>query len=276
MLDVSEIAVFSEASPRVRRVGGDRPWLWLAGGWEDMLRAGRVSLAWAALFVAVGAVLIGGAALLGIYEAILPLAAGFPLLAPILVIGLYEVSRRIEAGETVSLKTPLAAWSRNAGQLGIMGFVLGFVFLAWMRIATLLFAWFFGTGSITGADFVTQVVLSSGNALFLVIGSIVGAMLALLVFAISAVSLPMLLDRDRENAFTAIATSVAAVRANPRAMLLWAFLVVSFTGAGLLLGLVGLVLTLPLVAHATWHAYRDLVARDFAAAAPTTPTSPGD
>ena len=275
MLDKSEIAVFSEASPRVRRVGGDRPWLWLAGGWEDMLRAGRVSFAWAALFVAVGAALIGGAAALGIYEAILPLAAGFPLLAPILVIGLYEVSRRIEAGEKVNLTTPLLALRRNAGQFGIMGFVLGFVFLAWMRIATLLFAWFFGARAFNAGEFASQVVLSGANALFLVIGSAIGAALALLVFAISAVSLPMLLDRDKADAFTAIATSVAAVRANPRAMLLWAFLIVSFTGAGLLLGLVGLVLTLPLVAHATWHAYRDVVARDHGAAEAPTPTSPG-
>ncbi len=276
MLEKSEIAVFSEISPRVRRVSGDRPWIWLAGGWEDVLRAGRVSFAWAALFVAVGAVLIGGAALLGAYEAILPLAAGFPLLAPILVIGLYEVSRRIEAGETVTMRTPLAALGRNAGQLGVMGFVLGFVFLAWMRIATLLFALFFGTRDFNAGEFLSEVVLSGANALFLAVGTAIGAALALLVFAISAVSLPMLLDRDRDNAFTAIATSVAAVRANPRAMLLWAFLIVAFTGAGLLLGLVGLVLTLPLVAHATWHAYRDLVARDAGAAEISTSMSPGD
>jgi uncharacterized membrane protein len=267
MLDRNEIPVFPDVSPRIRRVGGDRPWIWLAGGWEDMRRAGRVSYAWAFLFVAVGAALIGAAAALGAYEAILPLAAGFPLLAPILVIGLYEVSRRIEAGEKVTLATPLLAWRRNAGQIGFMGFVLGFVFLAWVRIATLLFAWFFGTGAFTGADFVNQIVLSGANALFLVIGTAIGAVLALVVFAISAVSLPMLLDRET-NIFVAIAASVAAVRANPRAMLLWAFLIVSFTGAGLLLGLVGLVLTLPLVAHATWHAYRDIVSRDLVAGDP--------
>ena len=261
MLDRVEIPVFSEASPRVRQVGIDRPWIWLAGGWEDMLRAKRVSLGWALIFVAVGAALVGGAAAIGAYEAILPLAAGFPLLAPILVIGLYEVSRRIGAGEPVTFATPLAAWRRNAGQIGIMGFVLGFIFLAWMRIATLLFAWFFGATSFSVADFLNQVVLSGANALFLVIGGIIGAFLALVVFAISAVSLPMLLDKET-NVFVAIATSVAAVRANPRPMLLWAFLIVSFTGAGLVLGLVGLVLTLPLVAHATWHAYRDLVAVD--------------
>jgi uncharacterized membrane protein len=270
MLDKTEIPVLSEASPRVRRVGPSRPWTWLASGWDDMLRSGRVSFAWGGVFVAVGAALIGGAAAIGIHEAMLPLAAGFPLVAPILVIGLYEVSRRIEAGEKVTFTTPLAAWRRNTSQIGIMGFVLGFVFLAWLRIATLLFAWFFGTGSFTGADFLQQIVLTSANGFFLVIGTAIGAVLALVVFAISAASLPMLLDREKANAFTAIATSVAAVRANPRAMLLWAFLIVTFTGAGVLLGLVGLVLSLPLVAHATWHAYRDLVAID--EAPPSTST----
>lgn len=263
MLDRIEIAVFSEASPRVRRVGNDRPWLWLAGGWEDMRRAAGVSVAWALIFVAVGAALTGGLAALGAYEAILPLAAGFPLVAPILVIGLYEVSRRLERGEAVDFKTPLLAWRRNAGQIGFLGFVLGFVFLAWMRIATLLFAWFFGTAPFAAGDFLNQVVLSGANILFLAIGTGIGAVLALVVFAISAVSVPMLLDRE-VNVFTAIATSVAAVRANPRPMLLWALLIVLFTGAGLLLALVGLILTLPLVAHATWHAYRELVAAETA------------
>ena len=263
MLERVEIAVFSEASPRVRRLGNERPWQWLASGWEDMLRAGRISLAWALIFVAVGAGLIGGLAALGAYEAILPLAAGFPLLAPILVIGLYEVSRRLERGEAVDFGTPLAAWRRNAGQIGFLGFVLGFIFLAWMRIATLLFAGFFGTATFTSGDFLNQIVLSGANILFLVTGTAIGAVLALVVFAISAVSIPMLLDRE-VNVFTAIATSVAAVRANPRPMLLWALLIVLFTGAGLLLALVGLVLTLPLVAHATWHAYRDLVAHEAA------------
>jgi uncharacterized membrane protein len=261
MIDQAEISVFPESSPRVRVVGTDRPWAWLALGWEDMRRSARVSLAWALIFVAFGAVLIGSLAALGLYEVILPLAAGFPLLAPILVVGLYEVSRRLERGEPVDFKTPLAAWKRNAGQIGFFGFVLGFFFLAWLRIATLLFAWFFGTQSFGLGDFVGQVILSGANILFLVVGTAIGAVLAAVVFAISAVSVPMLLDRET-NVFTALATSWAAVRANPRPMLLWALLIVLFTGAGLALALVGLVLTLPLVAHATWHAYRETVAAD--------------
>jgi len=264
MAESAEIAVFSGASPRIRVVGMDRPWLWLARGLEDMRRSAPVSYLWSLLFVAVGCALLGGLALLGFYEAILPVAAGFPLVAPILVVGLYEMSRRLERGEPVDVKTPLAAWRRNTSQIGILGFVLGFVFLAWLRIATLLFALFFGTQAFSGvADFASQVVFTGGNIFFLAIGTAVGAVFAVAVFAIAAISVPMLLDRD-VSVFTAIATSCAAVRANPRPMLLWAVLVVLFTGAGLLIALAGLVLTLPLVAHATWHAYRDLVAPDAA------------
>jgi uncharacterized membrane protein len=263
MLKRDEIAVFADASPRVRVVGMEAPWTWLARGWEDMRRAARVSLGWSLIFVAAGAALLAAMALLGIYEAILPLAAGFPLMAPILVVGLYEVSRRLERGEALDFKTPLAALRRNAGQIGFVGFVLGFIFLAWMRIATLLFAWFFGTKPFTASGFLNEVVLSGSNALFLLIGTAIGAVLALVVFALSAVSIPMLLDRE-SNVFTAMATSWAAVRANPRPMLLWALLIALFTASGLGLALAGLVLTLPLIAHATWHAYRDLVVHDAA------------
>ena len=261
MTERAEISVFSDASPRVRVVGMDRPWLWLARGWEDMRRAARVSFAWALVFVIAGAALIGGLAALGVYQAILPVAAGFPLVAPSLVVGLYEISRRLERGEPIDFKTPLAAWRRNAGGLGLLGFVLGFFLLAWLRLAMLLFALFFGTAQFTAADFLSQVVFSGTNIAFLLVGTAIGAVLAAIVFAISAVSAPMLLDRE-VSVFTAIATSCAAVRANPRPMLLWALLVFLFIGAGLLLALVGLVLTLPLIAHATWHAYRDMVATD--------------
>jgi uncharacterized membrane protein len=259
MPEVLDTAGSPSAAAPIRVVAGHRPWLWLARGWDDALRSNSVSFAWSALFVVAGGAAIGGLAALGAYEAILPLAAGFPLVAPILVVGLYEVSRRIEAGEAVDIMTPLAAWRRNAGQIGIFGFVLGFVFLAWMRTATLLFAWFFGTSPFTGVEeFVRQAVISGTNIAFLVVGSVIGVVFAALVFTISVVSVPMLLDRET-SVFSAMAASWAAVRANPRPMLLWAVLIVLFTTAGLALALIGLIVTLPLVAHATWHAYRDLV-----------------
>ena len=258
MASQAEVAVFPASSPRVRVVGVDRPWAWLARGWDDMRRGARVSFAWAFVFVAIGASLMGLLVAFGRYELIPALIAGFPLVAPILVVGLYEVSRRIERGEPIDFKTPLAALKRNASQLGLLGFVLGFIFLAWMRIATLLFAWTFGTETINLGDFAQSLFASGSSVAFLVIGTAIGAVLATVVFAICAVSVPMLLDRETD-VFTAMATSCVAVRANPRPMLLWAFLIALFIGAGFALALVGLMLTLPLVAHATWHAYRDIV-----------------
>lgn len=253
--------MFAGASPKVRRIGAGRPWLWLAAGWEDFRRTARIGLAWGLLFVAVGIALVGGAIYLGLYALVLPLAAGFMLVAPILVVGLYEVSRRLETGEAVTMATPLAAWRRNAGQIGFMGFALGFFFLVWMRVAQLLFAAFFSDAPPTLEGFLSAVVFSRANLGFLALGTAIGAVLATLVFAITVVSVPMLLDRDT-SVPTAIATSVAAVRVNPRAMLVWAAIIVLFVGAGMLTGFLGLIVALPLMAHATWHAYRDLVVRE--------------
>jgi len=130
--------------------------------------------------------------------------------------------------------------------------------LAWVRIATLLFALFFSDVN-PGLERLIQWTLFSPSSLpFLVVGGAVGAALAVVVFAISAVSLPLLLDRD-ENVFTAIATSVTAVRLNWQAMALWAALIVVFTGLGIVTLFIGLAVTLPLIGHATWHAYKDLV-----------------
>lgn len=260
MTEPADVTSETESSPSVRIIGTDRPWAWLARGLEDMRASRGVSLVWALAFTLAGAGMIAGLAALGLYDAILPLAAGFPLVAPILVVGLYEISRRLERGERVSLWTPLAALRRNTGQLALLGFALGFAFLAWMRIALLLFALFFGTSPITGADFVSQVVLTGGNLVFLAIGTAIGAVLAAIVFAVSVISVPLLLDRDT-SVFAAVATSWTAVRANAAPMLLWAVLIALLVGAGLALALVGLVVTLPLIAHATWHAYRDVVAK---------------
>lgn len=261
MTESADIASSSETDPPVRTIGMDRPWVWLARGLGDLRASRGVSLFWALCFTVGGAGMIAGLAALGAYDAILPLAAGFPLVAPILVVGLYEISRRLERGEAVGYLTPFAALRRNSGQLALLGFALGFAFLVWMRVALLLFALFFGTAPVTGADFVSQIVLTSGNLVFLAAGTIIGAGFAVIVFAVSVVSVPLLLDRNT-NVFAAVATSWSAVRANPGPMLLWALLIGLFIGAGLLLALVGLVVTLPLIAHATWHAYRDVVASE--------------
>jgi len=254
----AEVAVFHGPSPKIRKVGMNSPWTWIARGWDDFRAASKVSLMYGLGFAVVGLLLLAATIFLDLYYLTLPVAAGFFLVAPILVVGVYEISRTLGAGKPVTMATPFQAWRHNGGQIGFMGFVLGLFFLAWIRLATLLFALFFGSSPPDIANFIDKVVLSGANIPFLIVGTGIGAVLSAIVFAISVVSVPMLLDR-KTNVFVAIATSAVAVRENIMPMLAWAILIVLFTGAGMAFGVIGLAVTLPLIAHGTWHAYKDLV-----------------
>jgi uncharacterized membrane protein len=175
-----------------------------------------------------------------------------------LAVGLYHVSRTFEQGGTPTLAGALNAWRPVVGQLAALAFVLLFVYMVWVRIAFLIFMIFFGVDGPAPDTFFTEVFLQPRSVPFLVIGTASGAVLALVVFAISAVSIPMILDRDA-SVLTAVVTSVKAVAANPGPMLLWAVLIVVFMFAGIASMFIGLVFALPLIGHATWHAYRELV-----------------
>ena len=158
----------------------------------------------------------------------------------------------------MSFGDTLAAWQRNGGQIGLMGVALLLLMFAWLRLAAMIFMLFFGLEPPSLDTLVQQTVLSADALPFLIIGSAVGAVLALIAFAISVISIPLLLDHPESNVITAITTSVNAVRTNPAAMLFWGALVVLFVGAGLVTFLLGLIITLPLIGHASWHAYQDL------------------
>jgi uncharacterized membrane protein len=245
-------------SAAVRVVDLDRPWSWLARGFQDLRRAPEVGFIYGLVFTAVGYTLA-----FGLYAAdqvflILPLGGGFLLVAPMLAVGLYRVSATLEAGGKPSVVEALSAWRPVIGQLAVLAFVLVFAYLIWLRIAFLIFMLFFGLRSPAPETFFNEVFLQPESVPFLVIGTGSGAILALFVFSISAVSIPMILDRNA-SVLTAIVTSVRAVLANPGPMLLWAALIVVFTAAGLASLFIGLVVMLPLIGHATWHAYRDLV-----------------
>lgn len=250
--------VFATPSPRVRAVPVDRPWSWLAAGWADLRRAPRVSFAYGAVLAGASILFVLALVLAGQAFLVLPLAAGFFLVAPVLAVGLYETSRCLAAGEPATLAAALGAVRANPAQIALMGLVLMLINLAWVRIATLLFALFFAEAT-PGWDRMVDALLFSPESLpFLAVGTLIGAALAATTFAIGVVAIPMLLDRDTD-VFTAIATSVAVVRRNPRPMALWAGLIVVFTAFGLAALLVGLALAMPLIGHASWHAYRDLV-----------------
>jgi uncharacterized membrane protein len=252
------IPVLSGPGPAIQRADTEQPWSWLASGWRDLRRAPGVSLVYGVVFSAGGFVLSATIWLFDVFYLVLPLAAGFLLLAPILSVGLYDVSRRLGAGEAVSLGQAVLAWRKNETQIALMGLALVLFMMAWMLLAMIIFALFFSSRLPDPQNFISEVFLSAESIPFLIIGTGVGAILAALVFAISAISIPMLLDRE-VDVLTAVVTSLAAVRHNPGAMAVWAGLIVLFAGAGLVTAFLGLIITLPLIGHATWHAYRSLV-----------------
>lgn len=255
-----DVTGMGAAAPvRIQRVPPDRPWVWLAAGWKDLMAAPHVGFVYGGALTAAGWLLVLLLFQLGAAWAILPATAGFFLIAPILASGLYETSRRRELGEPVSLGLALSGFRRNAPQLTLMGAALLLVHLFWVRIAGLLFAVFFGLGFSPPIEQLPAALLRSDQLLpFLVIGTLAGLVLAAAAFSIAVVSIPMIVDRN-VTAMEAIVTSIRTVAENPQAMAFWAALIVVFTAMALVPFFLGLALVLPVIGHATWHAYRDLV-----------------
>ncbi len=253
------IAVFPAPRPRIRQVPVDRPWIWLAAGWRDLWAAHVCSFAIGASVVAAGWLAIALLLWIDLPYLVLPLSAGFFFVGPFMAVGLYEISRRLEGGLAVDIETTLLAWRRNPDQIALMGALLLLLHLAWMRVAQLLFALFQWQFVPSWEKFLDLAWYSARSLPFLVTGVLTGAAMAALAFAVGAFAMPYLLDRRTANLFEAIATSVAAVRLNWRPMLLWAGLIVFLVALAMIPGLLGLVIVLPVVGHASWHAYRDIV-----------------
>ncbi|WP_448207348.1 DUF2189 domain-containing protein [Azospirillum sp. sgz302134] len=247
--------------PRIRRVDADRPWVWLSAGWRDFCASPVIGLAYGLLAVVSSFVLVAGLAMYDLHYLILPMAAGFMLLGPVLAVGLYETSRLLERGERPTLARVAGAYHRNGVQIAGIGLTLMLALLAWIRVAFLIFALFFSMEPPAFDQLIDRIFFSAETIPFLLTGTIVGGVIATAVFAISVVSIPMLLDRETD-AFTAMATSIAVVRENWKPMAAWAFLITLFTAAGMVTGFLGLALALPLIGYSSWHCYRDLVGAD--------------
>jgi uncharacterized membrane protein len=255
------VTSFDVVVPTIRRVELDRPWQWLAQGWRDLTRAPLVSIWLGLVFAVVSWLLTFGLWWRGYLYLVLPMATGFMIVGPILAIGFYEISRRLAAGERVDLLSAFAVFRRNPRQIAVMGFILLLVLLTWIRIAAMIFMLYWGLEPPSFQDLIVNTFLRASSLPFLIVGMGVGGLFAFLAFAISAVSIPMLADQPRVDAITAIVTSVRAVRENLGPMLLWAALIAAATGVGLATLYLGLIVTVPLLGYATWHAYRDLVSR---------------
>lgn len=243
----------------IERVAFDAPWAWLAAGWRDLWAAPRISLTYGALFSAMSMGLTLALAAGGLEALVLSLAGGFLFIGPIAAIGLYETSRRLKAGERVSLRIITTSVFRAPGQFGFFGAILAFAYFVWMQLALLMLMLFLGSRPLPPAsEFIPTLLFTPHGLGLLVSGTVVGGMLAFVVFAISAISVPLLMTRPMD-AVSAIAASVAAVRLNPAVMTLWAALIAGLMAFGMVTLFVGLVIAFPLVGHATWHACDDLM-----------------
>ncbi|MCU0838299.1 MAG: DUF2189 domain-containing protein [Rhodospirillales bacterium] len=248
------VSAFPFAS-NVRRVGNEEPFAWLAAGWRDLRRGGRVSLAYGLIFVGTGFALTAGLGFTGHAYLIGPLVGGFLLVGPALTVGLYQISRDLAAGRRPSLISALTAWRQNPVPLLGLGLLLVAFLIVWLRIAVVQFAVFFPYDRMNLKAMVNTVFFTIDGWAYLAVGTAIGAVFSTVAFAVGAFSLPMLLDR-RAHLLEAIGSSVAAVVLNIRAMVLWAALIVIFTLAGIVTLFAGLAVILPLIGHATWHAYR--------------------
>ncbi len=234
----------------------DDPWRWISAGSRDMWAMPNISLFYGVLFAGISLVLAFSLFLAELSSVVLPLAAGFMLVGPLFAVGLYEASRRLETGEPLTLRDVLLVKTESPAQLAFLGALLMLALLAWMRIATLLFALFFGLeGFPPLQDFLPTLAFTPYGLGLVVVGTGVGALIAFAVFAVSALSVPMLMHRDMD-AVSAVLESVRVVRENPGPMLLWAWIVAVVMAVGMATFFVGMIVAFPLVGHATWHAYR--------------------
>ena len=243
------------AMPAVRTVGAGAPFGWLARGYADFRAHPLPSLFYGACFAAMGwliAVVFEHAA-----AYVSSLVTGFFLVGPFLATRLSALSRRRARGEPAWLAPTLDAWRPNVGSLGVFALVLAVVLLVWARASLVVFALFYTSEMPSVHGFLSQ-VLSLDNVEFLVAYACVGGFFALLVFAISVVSVPMMLDRGTDGV-VAVLTSARAFAANLPAMIVWAATIVVVIAAGFALLFLGLVVAAPVIGHATWHAYRALV-----------------
>jgi uncharacterized membrane protein len=238
--------------PNTLRMGD--PWRWLALGWQDYRRAPALGLFYGVVFV------VMGWAIAKVFEHAPPytlaLSGGFLLVGPFLCLGIYRVSQRLEQGVKPEFADSVLAWEAKIGQLGIFGFVLLVLEMLWARATLVVFAVTFdGMPDFKGS---LLALLNPENMSFIVAWAALGALFAGLIFAFTVVSMPMILDR-KTDAITGALTSFRLVLTQPGVMLQWGLMISVIIFVSMLPGFVGLILTGPLIGHATWHAYRAAV-----------------
>lgn len=256
MSHVPDIHAVEVTAPRIRHIDADRPLAWLRAGWRDIKANPLPSLAYGLLFGLGGDMII--LALLGHPHLLTVAISGFFLVAPLLAAGLYELSRSQARGERLYFIDSLRCFRRNPLSIAYFGLLLGLVVLFWERISAVAFALIAIDSPATASAYLSDLILGGEHFAFTATWMALGCLLAFGVFAISVVTVPLLLDRDAD-VVTAMAASLRAFDRNPGPLLFWGVLIVALTLLGFATLLFGLVVIMPLLGHASWHAYRDLV-----------------
>jgi len=232
-----------------------RPLGWLAAGWRDFMRCPLPGLLHGLLLAVFGAALFWAAR--SQFWLLSGAFSGFLLVAPILATGLYAVSRALQRSGRADLAVSLRAWRPRDGRLVVFGVLLAFAGTGWVMTSASLITAFAGAPVPSPQAFMKVVVLADEGRLFETWLAL-GGLLAAPVFASSVVAIPLLLDREI-SVLGAVFTSWRVVMDNPVTLAFWAALIALLTVAGMVLAMLGLVVVVPLLAHASWHAYRDLV-----------------
>lgn len=229
-------------------------------GLADLMAAPLFSLFFGVVFSIIGIIIWMLLFVQGSSYWVAPLAAGFPLIGPFAAIGLYEISRLREAGAPITWPAVLGAVIREGRfQTPSYAFIVLFVFLIWVYLAHLVFALTFGLKPLTNVMTSFELLLSTEGITMLIIGTLVGAAIATLLFVISVVSVPLLMEREID-VVSAIITSVRAVLASTQPMLFWGIVIAVTCALAMLPLFLGMIFAFPLLGHASWHLYRRTVA----------------
>jgi len=229
----------------------------LAAGWGDFRAYPAFGLFFAAIYVVAGMLLYFALFNRGEIGWLVPAAAGFPILAPFIAVGLYEVSRRREAGLPMSWGAILGALrGRGDDQILSMGVIVFVAFAFWLMVAHGIFAIFLAESGIGSESL--ELFRTGAGIMMLVVGGIVGGLMALAFYSITVVSLPILVDRDIDF-ITAIIVSLATVRSNKFVLLTWAVMIAVALFIAMIPLFLGLLVVLPVLGHATWHLFRRAV-----------------
>jgi len=241
----------SEGLPFVapcRSIGLDAPLRWVVLGWRDTRAGGLTSLTCGAAIVVLSFAVVGVSARFGAGWMLLVLLSAFIFVAPVLCLTFYTVSAALARGRRPGIVETFRAAHGHLADALVYSLVLLVISLLWVRAGSAVHIFFPDQNPPRLADLVV----------FFSIGSAIGCVFALVAFSVSAFSLPMLVDR-RTDAVTAVVTSINAVLRNKRPMLMWAAIIVAAVAVGFATALIGLGITMPIIGHATWHAYQETI-----------------